>query len=205
MATAPSRRARTQLARTPLTREDWIDAAIDVMAKGSVEQVMIERLGAMMSVSRGSFYWHFHSRDELLQAILDRWTQTATLGVNEHLDRQEPDPARRLLLYMQLPLKSPRSLRAADLELAILGWARRSALARTAVARVDAIRTRHLNDLFVELGCDGLEGRRRAHLTYAFMRYIAWRRDMSVESRRALINATHRELVSGARRGTSAG
>jgi AcrR family transcriptional regulator len=182
--------------RGPLGPDDWIEAAIDVMVHGSVENVTMERLGSKLGASRGSFYWHFKSRDAFLQAILERWTQTATIAVQEHLDEQEPDAARRLLLYMRLPLKSPRSLRAADLELAILGWARRSDLARTAVARVDSTRTAIHTRLFIELGFSSAEARNRAHMTYSFMRYIAWRRDMSVDGRLKLIDATHATLVA---------
>lgn len=178
-----------------LTREDWVNAAIDVMVQNSEAQVMVERLGAALGVSRGSFYWHFRSRDELMGAILERWTQTATISVQEHLDHQEPDAARRLLLYMRLPVKSTRSLRAADLELAILGWARRSEVARKAVARVDALRTRHFTELFAELGFSGAEGRRRTHIALAFMRYISMRRDIAVEERLELINTVHASLV----------
>jgi AcrR family transcriptional regulator len=185
--------------KSTLGPSDWIDAAIDVMVQGSVEKVTMDRLGTKLGVSRGSFYWHFKSRSEFLQAILERWTQTATIAVQEHLDHQEPDAKRRLLLYMRLPLKSSRSLRAADLELAILGWARRSELARKAVARVDSIRTAIHTRLFTELGFGPEEARNRAHMTYSFMRYIAWRRDMDVATRLALVNSMHATLVSNKR------
>jgi AcrR family transcriptional regulator len=186
-------------AKSTLGPDDWIDAAIDVMVQGSVEKVTVDRLGAKLGVSRGSFYWHFKSRGEFLQAILERWIQTSTIAVQEHLDHQEPDAKRRLLLYMRLPLKSSRSLRAADLELAILGWARRSELAHKTVARVDAIRTAIHTRLFGELGFGTEETRIRAHMTYSFMRYIAWRRDMDVASRLELVNSMHASLVASKR------
>jgi AcrR family transcriptional regulator len=181
--------------KNQLTRDDWIDAAIDVMVHSSVENVTMDRLGAALGVSRGSFYWHFKSRGLFLQSILERWMQTATIAVREHLDHQEPDAAKRLLLYMRLPLKSARSLRAADLELAILGWARRSALARKAVARVDRIRTDIHTRLFTELGFNADEAEDRAHMTYAYMRYIAWRRDIDTRARLALVDAMHARMV----------
>jgi AcrR family transcriptional regulator len=188
--------AAGKINKNTLAPDDWINAAIDVMVQGSVEKVTMDRLGAKLGVSRGSFYWHFESRAEFLQAILDRWTQTATIAVQEHLDHQEPDAKRRLLLYMRLPLKSSRSLRAADLELAILGWARRSDMAQKAVARVDSIRTATHTQLFLQLGFKPDEARKRAHMTYSFMRYIAWRRDMDVASRLELIDAMHETVVS---------
>jgi len=170
------------------------------MVHSSVEQVMIEKLGETLGVSRGSFYWHFKSRDELLTSILDQWTQTATIAVQEHLDRGEPDAARRLLLYMRLPLKSSRSLEAADLELAILGWARRSEVARGAMARVDEIRINHLSELLIQMGLSSQDAKHSAHLCYAFLRYVAQRRDMAVDARLMLIDRLYKSVLEDIRR-----
>lgn len=47
-----------------------------------------------MRVTTGSFYWHFASRDELLEAALDRW-ETERIDVIETL-RDIADPRARL-------------------------------------------------------------------------------------------------------------
>jgi AcrR family transcriptional regulator len=181
--------------RQILSKADWISAAVEVMEQGSVEQVLVERLAPILGVSRGSFYHHFKSRGDLLTAILEHWTHSSTIAVQEHLDQTEPDVSRRLLLYMRLPLKSPRSLRAAELELAILGWARRSDMARKAVARVDNIRIDHISELFATMGFDKTAARQKAHTSYAFLRYIAQRRDLTFDDRLALTDAVHQALI----------
>jgi len=53
-----------------LKRADWIQAAISVMVARSVEQVRVERLAVDLGASKGSFYWHFKDRDDLLAAVL---------------------------------------------------------------------------------------------------------------------------------------
>ena len=47
-----------------------------------------------MQVTTGSFYWHFASRDELLEAALDRW-ETERIDIIERL-REVSDPRERL-------------------------------------------------------------------------------------------------------------
>ncbi|MFD2783071.1 TetR/AcrR family transcriptional regulator [Novosphingobium pokkalii] len=144
-----------------LGRADWIEAAMRVMADSSVEQVRVEKLAVDLKASKGSFYWHFKDRHALLDAVLEAWQERSTLAVQERLIRDEPDPSRRIARLMELPFHSGAAARA-DLELAIMGWARRSEAARAAVGRVDAVRTDYLVAQFQSLGMDRDEAEWRA-------------------------------------------
>ena len=186
MARAPSDKSTR-----PLARHDWIQAAITVMVERSVEDVRVERLAVLLKASKGSFYWHFRDRDDLLSALLDDWRNRSTHAVQTRLANSEPDIAQRILRIMQLPFRSHSASRAADLELAIMGWARHSEAARAAVSAVDAARSRYLMDLFAALGVTGEEAQFRTHLAYSALRYVAQRRDMPTEERINYIGMVH--------------
>jgi AcrR family transcriptional regulator len=186
-------------ARPQLTREDWARAAIEVMIDGSVEQVRVEGIARELNVSKGSFYWHFRNRDDLLGAVLEIWTEEATLSVDERVLRRAATPAERLLLFLRLPLNSKRALNASYLELAILDWARRSRMAEDAVAKVDQLRVDQLARQFAELGFNEEQSQFRAHTAYAFLRYIAQRRDLPGPTRMEMTAAMHHNLVQPAR------
>lgn len=65
---------RNRKLRDPqLTRDDWIIAAIQTLLSDGVEAVQITRLARDLSVTRGSFYWHFKTRRDVLDAILEEW------------------------------------------------------------------------------------------------------------------------------------
>lgn len=183
-----------------LGRADWINAAIEVMVDSSVEQVRVERLAVVLKVSKGSFYWHFRTREELLKAVLEQWADQATFGIQERLDQEEPRADQRLLLYLRLPFRSPAAVRAADLELAILGWARRSAQAMRAVSRIDTERVAHLAQIFLDMGFGKDEARLRAHRAYACIRYLALRRDLEAAERTVLAREFQAALVADAPR-----
>lgn len=60
--------------RAPRLRAvDWAQAALDVVATDGVNAVAVEPLARKLGVTKGSFYWHFPSRDALLHAALERW------------------------------------------------------------------------------------------------------------------------------------
>ena len=64
----------TETASKPrLGRADWLRAAILCLMKEGIDAVQITRLAASIGASRGSFYWHFKSRQELLDGLLDEW------------------------------------------------------------------------------------------------------------------------------------
>ena len=184
-------------ARVQLTREDWVRAAIEVMVDSSVDQVRVEAIARELDVSKGSFYWHFRNRDDLLQAILELWTAEATVSVGERVLRRATSPAERILLFLRLPLSSKKASKASDLELAILAWSRRSRMAEDAVAQVDRLRVEQLAREFAQLGLAREQSEFRAHTAYAFLRYMAQRRDLPTSKRLEMTAAIHEQLLQG--------
>ena len=53
-------------AEPPLARKDWIDAAIVMLAEDNVEALRVDTLAERLGVTKGSFYWHFKGREDLL-------------------------------------------------------------------------------------------------------------------------------------------
>jgi AcrR family transcriptional regulator len=64
--------------RANLERQDWIRAAYTVFTQEGVERVRVLTLAEHLGITRGSFYWHFKNRDELLQALIAVWQQKNT-------------------------------------------------------------------------------------------------------------------------------
>jgi AcrR family transcriptional regulator len=58
---------------TVLARRDWIDAGLELLVGKGVDHVKITRLADALGVTRGSFYWHFKDRDDLLSALVEDW------------------------------------------------------------------------------------------------------------------------------------
>ena len=52
-----------------LSRQDWVDAALRSTAQVGLENVSVEALAKTLNATKGSFYWHFTDRAELVDAI----------------------------------------------------------------------------------------------------------------------------------------
>ena len=78
-----------------LGRADWVDAALEALAAGGVSAVAVEPVAVRLGTTKGSFYWHFANRAELVTAALAEWEQRYTERVIADL-AQIPEPGARL-------------------------------------------------------------------------------------------------------------
>ncbi len=164
----PARLAKAE-PRSSLTPEDWIRAATELLIDGSVDAVRIDALARALEVTRGSFYWLFTDRDDLLERLLLGWQEEQTEQVIEGYRRQGVQRDDLIRELVDLPSHGRAAARGASVELAIRAWARRDDKARRVVDRVDAKRLDYIQDCFAHLGFAPADARSRAFLLYAYM------------------------------------
>lgn len=81
---------------TPLTRDDWCRAALELLRRQGIGGVRVLTLAKELGVSRGSFYWHFRDRQDLLDRMLEFWDRELTEVVIRHVEAIPGPPARRI-------------------------------------------------------------------------------------------------------------
>ena len=86
-------------ANPTLSREAWVLAATNLLAREGLQAVAVEPLALALGVTKGSFYWHFKSRNELIQAVLEAWEQDQSADVATRYGGI-PDPHRRLRVLL---------------------------------------------------------------------------------------------------------
>jgi len=147
-------------ARPRLSRQDWINEAIEQLVEGGVGTVSVEQLATRLGVTRGSFYHHFADREDLLRGMLDYWAQRWSYSIREQIAALGLDPGTTLLALM----RAIRSQGASDYDAAFRAWALHDPLARAAVEQVDKARLAFIRSQFEGLGFTGLELENRARL-----------------------------------------
>ena len=63
------------------SRDDWLDAAWRMLGDGGVDSIRVEKLAENMGVTKGSFYWHFKNRRDLIDEMLSFWAEQSTQTV----------------------------------------------------------------------------------------------------------------------------
>lgn len=128
---------------------------------GGLSAVAIEPIAARLGATKGSGYWHFRGRDELIVATVARWEAEHTEAVIAHVESEAAAIDRlRELLRVVLGHAGPFTV-----ELALLASADHPLVGPT-LRRVTRRRLDYLAGLFAELGFDTERARRRALLAY---------------------------------------
>ena len=140
MATSPS------LRNTPLRPDDWVQAAFARLAKEGIDSVRVEVLARDLGVSKGSFYWHFTDRDDLLARMLVTWHKSELEWLFAHESRGDAGPATRWASLVE----RNSELSAMCAENAIRAWARRNE--QVAIQLSDIERRKRI--LIAEILCD---------------------------------------------------
>ena len=157
-----------EAARNSLTPEQWVQSATQLLVDGGIDHVRVDVVAKLIGVTRGSFYWHFKDRNDLLVHLLDSWRNAATEQIIERFDRKRDQPRELIKELLSLPFRGRAAQRAARVELASRSWARRDPMARHVVDDVDSRRISYIAQCFSALGFDIAEARSRAFLLYAY-------------------------------------
>lgn len=156
--------SQRDLRRARLTREDWVRAAVRLGARVGFENLQVEPLAVEIGATKGSFYWHFTDRGDLLEAVLQHWEQRATADVIaavESVADATPEESMERLLGMvfshpENDASEWRILLAADHP--VIG---------PVVARVHEARIGYVARLLQARGLQADRARTRARLAYA--------------------------------------
>jgi AcrR family transcriptional regulator len=163
-----SSKGRADVERTSLTPEHWVDAATELLVDNGIDAVRVDVVAKILKVTRGSFYWHFKDRDDLLRSLLEAWRKATTEQIIERFESHRGDPRDLITELIALPFRGRSAARAARIELAIRAWARREEMARHAVDDVDSRRISYIAQCFSALGFPLNEARQRGFLLYAY-------------------------------------
>lgn len=166
------------------SKNDWLEAALEMMGEGSLADLTIEKLAKRLKVAKSGFYWHFRTRQALLDALLEYWAEDLTRNITENDELHAMEPKARLIATAEAILQFD----LARHDLAVRHAAEKDDRIAEIVNRVTDLRLGFLRQTFSELGFEGDDLEMRAML---FVGYHTWEfttfKTMSKERRRDLI------------------
>ncbi len=179
----------------PLQREDWIQAGLKTLTSKGIEAVRVEVLARDLGVSKGSFYWHFKDRPELLKGMLDEWEKQETDWFLDEAERGMT-PARRWTRLLELAAGSANRIP----DTAMFAWARTESQVATRVNAVEQKRISYVARVLRDTGFNREEADWWAETVYlAFLGLVDRRsRDPKFRKNRAALAEYLSRLVLSA-------
>lgn len=170
-----------------LTKKDWVSAGMEMLVADGVDAVQITRLARALRVTRGSFYWHFESREDLLNTIIQAWRSTNSGIMATVLQRSHTLTGGILALFsiwVEDETFSPL------LDQAMRDWARLSDELREIVREEDRVRIETIGSFFERMGYPKNEAVVRARVIYfTQIGYYALNMNDSMTARMGMLDA----------------
>ena len=151
-----------------LNKGDWVQVALEALATDGLSAVAVEPLARRLGATKGSFYWHFKDRAELVAATLELWEQQETTDVIERIGALS-DPRQRLAA---LGAGAYASAAAGNAHAGVVAAAA-DPLVGPVLVRVTQARLAFLRQLYADLGMTATQATQLARLAYALYLGIA--------------------------------
>ncbi|MBF6191868.1 TetR/AcrR family transcriptional regulator [Nocardia implantans] len=145
------------------TRDRWIEAGLEALARGGPDAVRVETLAAQLGVTKGGFYGYFDGRPALLTEMLDEWERRCTTAVLAQAEAEGGDAADRIRRAGRLTFTEDLH----RIDLAVRAWARHDESVATRLRRIDNERMTFLRKMFGAFITDPDEVEARSTLTFA--------------------------------------
>jgi AcrR family transcriptional regulator len=148
-----------------LSKEDWLRVALDVLNERGVDSVKVLPLSKVLGVTRGSFYWHFKDREDLLQQTLVYWERELTDTVIQQTRKLDANAAEKLRYVITNVLYQSMD----RYDTAVRAWSLFDNSALNTLKRVERKRLRFLTELLGQSGLDPAAVHLRAQFLYGYL------------------------------------
>lgn len=166
-----------------------------VLIQSGVERVKIEPLAVALGVTRGSFYAHFRSRQDLLAALLEDWKVTNTRALQEAIEDNAGDGRNQLKAVVRVWIEESSYSPAYDT--AMRDWARTAKAVAKTVMAVDEFRISLIKGAFEALGYRDPDSQVRANVMYFHQVGYYAMRVKQTRSVRFSLAPTYLSILSG--------
>lgn len=154
--------------KVQLDRSAWVRAAIDVLAKEGIAGIRVEVIAKHCKVTKGSFYWHFKDRQDLLDAMLQYWKEGRIRDIVKQTQAETGKERERIFHVIDV-YSAARNRKGMHIELAIRDWARREPAVEAVVEEVEKIRLERAGSLFLACGMPPQDAASRSLLLYSYV------------------------------------
>ena len=157
--------------RRGVSKEQWLEAAMFRLCDHSVADITVEGLAKGLGIAKSGFYWHFKSREDLLNALLDHWVHEVTEVITNNVEIDGLEPKPRLVRCAEMI----HELDLTRYEIGVRQFALEDERAFRKVKKASSLRMDFMRKAFSELGFSGDDLDMRAML---FACYQTWEAPM---------------------------
>ncbi|WP_420410769.1 TetR/AcrR family transcriptional regulator [Roseibium sp.] len=158
------------------SRDVWVQAAYEALIESGIDSVKVMPLADRLGLSRTSFYGHFSSRQDLLDALITLWQTKNTGNLVKRTEDYAETVTEAVLNIFDLWLLPDQF--DSRLEFAVRNWAHTDPKLARLLDEADQIRVEALEAMFTRFGHEQAFANVRANTVYQTqIGYISMKKD----------------------------
>ena len=147
------------------TKQDWIFLGYQRFSAQGIAGIVVETMADKLKVNKSSFYWHFKTKKEFIDELIQFWITTETEQVIKQTE-QAKSPKDKLESFLKIAFKNDPYL---EFIFFLKRYAIKNKKVQLIIDEVDAKRLLFTSTLFQELGYTQSEAEVKARLFYNYL------------------------------------
>lgn len=143
-------------------KQDWIDLGYKLFSELGISGIVVEKMAKKLKCNKSSFYWHFKTKKEFIEKLVDFWVLTETEQIikstnNENSAKQKIETL-ITIAYKKMPYL--------DFIFYLKRYAQKEKRIQTIIDKIDTQRIEYVESLLQGLHYSNKEAKIKASILY---------------------------------------
>jgi len=147
------------------TKDQWIELGYQLFSEAGIKGLNVDVMSKKLKCNRSSFYWHFKTKNDFVNELVDFWIHTYTheviTAVNELVH-----PKEKLLKLFEIVFKKDNSL---DFIFFLKRYGQKNKHIKKIVEQMDRKRIAFGSQLLIEMGYSKEEAKIKSSVIYKYL------------------------------------
>ncbi|MEM7035367.1 MAG: TetR/AcrR family transcriptional regulator [Bacteroidota bacterium] len=146
-------------------KQDWIELGYQRFSESGVAGINVDRMSATLKCNKSSFYWHFKSKKDFIDGLVQYWMETDTQAIIDQVNAQ-PTAKDQFLKLVELSFKKDAHL---DFVFYLKKYAQSRKEIKAIVAGIDVERIVYVRALLQGMGHSEDQAAIKANIFYRYL------------------------------------
>lgn len=147
------------------TKDQWTKLGYQLFAEMGIRGLNVEKMSNVLKCNRSSFYWHFRTKKEFIDEVINFWIRTETEQVISKVE-QFKTPRERLSAFLEIAFRHEPYL---EFIFFLKRYSKKNEKIQVIIDRVDDRRLEFSANLFQDVGYSKKEASVKASIFYKYL------------------------------------
>lgn len=147
------------------TKDQWVKLGYELFAEMGIQGLNVEKMSNQLKCNRSSFYWHFKTKDDFVQEVINHWIKTETDQVILEVEKCKTDKE-KLEKFLLIAFKNEPYLEFAFF---LKRYAKKNKKVQSIVDEIDKRRLQFTAQLFKNIGYSKRQSEIKANIFFKYL------------------------------------